>query len=568
VHAAEEFESRPAVRHHPSSSLSQFLRRRGLISRILFLALLFTAELLVISILLDSSSLATATGLTAVIREWGPWALRAIVGVAAIFATFVWLKHRAALDRISLELEELPIAWGRLSFHLVAMAAFAALSWKLYGGSGPGAPTDLLAAGWSVAGVSAILLAALVMLPWTYWVRLIATGGKLWAYAVVTIVLACVAGNYSRSLWQPASWLTFHLVQLLLKPVLGGLIVNPALLALGTARFRVIIAPECSGLEGAGLILAFGIVWLALFRRECRFPQALVLIPAGVVVLFALNAVRIAALVLIGDAGARQIALGGFHSQAGWILFNAVAVGFCVTIRHVPWFTARSFSQASHAPASDGSVAIDNPTAAYLVPFLAILAAGMIATATSGGFEWLYPLRMLAAAAALWMFRNSYAGLKWDASWFGVAAGGLVFVAWIALDRVGGRSSEHGIPAALLAASPWARSAWMAVRATAAVTTVPVAEELAFRGFLMRRLIAPDFGAVSPPRVTWFALVASAVVFGLLHGGQWIAGAIAGVVFGLVWKRRGSIGDAVAAHATANALLAAYVLTYGQWHLW
>lgn len=589
MRAAEEFKPGPAVQQRDWTSFRELLHRRGLVPRILFLALLFSAELLVISVALDGSSLATAVGLAAILRDWGPWVLRAIVGAAVLFATFAWLTHRATLDRISLELEELPIGWWRLLFHFVAMAAFAAVSWKLYrlggaplSGGSAGGPTNLLAAEWLAAGVGGILLAALAILPSTYWSRLIASDGRLWSYVLVVVLLACVAGNYSRSLWRPASWLTFHLVQLLLKPIFDGLIVNPALLAIGTARFRVIISPECSGIEGAGLILAFGIVWLLLFRRECRFPQSLVLIPAGVVVLFLLNATRIAALVLIGDAGARQIAAGGFHSQAGWILFNAVAAGFCVTIRNVPWFTSGSPASASRAVASAGlagrgvpsenatleSAKADNPTAAYLVPFLAILAAGMLATAASGGFEWLYPLRIIAAAAALWFYRRHYAGLNWAVSWFGVVAGVLAFAAWIALDRAGGQSSEHGIPAALLAASPWARSAWMALRAVAAVTTVPLAEELAFRGFLMRRLIAPDFEMVSAPRVTWFAVATSAVVFGLLHGSQWIAGAITGVVFGLVWKRRGSMGDAVAAHVTANALLAAYVLTYGQWHLW
>jgi len=28
------------------------------------------------------------------------------------------------------------------------------------------------------------------------------------------------------------------------------------------------------------------------------------------------------------------------------------------------------------------------------------------------------------------------------------------------------------------------------------------------------------------------------------------------------------MGDAVAAHATANALLAAYILTYNRWQFW
>jgi hypothetical protein len=33
-------------------------------------------------------------------------------------------------------------------------------------------------------------------------------------------------------------------------------------------------------------------------------------------------------------------------------------------------------------------------------------------------------------------------------------------------------------------------------------------------------------------------------------------------------RRRGDLGDAVLAHATTNALLAAYVLATGNWALW
>ena len=150
-----------------------------------------------------------------------------------------------------------------------------------------------------------------------------------------------------------------------------------------------------------------------------------------------------------------------------------------------------------------------------------------------------------------------------------MASGVGVFLAWIAIDRLwNGASSGVGEPSALLAASPFVRTAWIALRAAAAITTVPLAEELAFRGFLMRRFMSADFETISLQRVTWFALIASSVVFGLLHGGLWIAGIFAGLVFGLVLKRKGSMGDAVAAHALANAMLAAYVLYYGKWQLW
>ena len=60
----------------------------------------------------------------------------------------------------------------------------------------------------------------------------------------------------------------------------------------------------------------------------------------------------------------------------------------------------------------------------------------------------------------------------------------------------------------------------------------------------------------------------SSLAFGILHGERWLAGTLAGIVYAGVYLRRGSIGDATAAHATTNALIAAAVLGAGQWHLW
>ncbi len=43
---------------------------------------------------------------------------------------------------------------------------------------------------------------------------------------------------------------------------------------------------------------------------------------------------------------------------------------------------------------------------------------------------------------------------------------------------------------------------------------------------------------------------------------------LAGLAFGLILVRRGRLGEAVAAHATANALIALSVLAADQWQLW
>ena len=142
------------------------------------------------------------------------------------------------------------------------------------------------------------------------------------------------------------------------------------------------------------------------------------------------------------------------------------------------------------------------------------------------------------------------------------------FVLWIGLDRLMGGPVATAMPDALSASSAAARITWISFRVLAATITVPIAEELAFRGFLLRRLVSADFESVPFTRFTWFALVVSSVLFGVLHGSLWFAGILAGLLYSFAVIRRGRIGEAVAAHATTNALLAAYVLLYGAWHLW
>ena len=89
---------------------------------------------------------------------------------------------------------------------------------------------------------------------------------------------------------------------------------------------------------------------------------------------------------------------------------------------------------------------------------------------------------------------------------------------------------------------------------------IAVPEELFFRGW-MQNLLERRIGQ------RW-ALMVTAVVFGLAHGALWLPGIVAGLAYGLLVMRRGHLGEAVAAHATTNALIAVSVLLWGQWQLW
>ena len=541
----------------PSSSLS-------LAYRIPFLAFLFAGELALLSVWRFHTTQAVATK-----HDWAALFLRSVVCFAVIFVPFGYLKNRASLDAIDAQARGIGhtgISWRFLAAHLVAMVAGVKLSTWLYLEGGL-RKADLLSASWLAIWGLAFSFAALAFLSWPVWVQLARKTFHLWAYAAIALVSAIAAGPYlQRWLWEPglAVQLTLRLTKIILSPFVLVTTADASRALLGTANFRVEILPGCSGVEGIGLVLAFVTLWLIVFRKECRFPQSLLLIPFGLVLIFFLNAVRIAALILIGDAGASDIAVNGFHSQAGWIAFSFVCVGFCAAIQRVPWFSS---AEPVREPADATQ---HNPSAAYLVPFLAIMCASMISGAVKGidGVEWLYPLRFAAAAAALWIFRRSYAELNWKFDWLAPATGACVFAIWIAFDRSTSAASDLAISSALNDSSSAVRGMWLVLRVLAAVVTVPLAEELAFRGFLMRRLISEHFESVSMRRFSWFALLVSSLVFGILHGGFWIAGSVAGILFALLTIRRGRIGDAVIAHATANALLAAYVLTFHQWHLW
>jgi CAAX prenyl protease-like protein len=196
------------------------------------------------------------------------------------------------------------------------------------------------------------------------------------------------------------------------------------------------------------------------------------------------------------------------------------------------------------------------------MPLLALVGVHMATGLFSTGLPLLYPLGILASATMLWRHRGAYSwlsplGWSWQAAALGVAA----FVLWIALEPV----ADPAATAEELAALPLPVAAlWLAFRVLGSVIIVPVAEELAFRGYLQRRVLSADFTAVAFSHFGWASFLVSSTAFGLLHG-RWLAGIVVGMLFALAQYRRGRLTDAVLAHAVANLLVAVYAI---GWHLW
>jgi exosortase E/protease (VPEID-CTERM system) len=529
--------------------------------RIGVLAIVWVIELLALSVWIDTESIAGRRGLLAAIGDWGPQVLSALVATTAATGVLAYVGAGSLLAGVSRNCGGAPIARTLLAAHAAAFVAWVLLTRALFAGT-LGISDDLGAAAWLVAGLATAVVAAVAVIPARRWVELFAATKTVWTFAVLTALAAALLRRFAEELWEPASRATFALVSALVAPLVPGLTIDPANYTIESPAFGVAIAKECSGLEGAGLMLLFGGLWLAFFKREYRFPRALILLPAGLAIMWLTNIVRIAALFLIGNAGWGEVAAGGFHSQAGWIAFVTVALGLLVVSHRVAWLRS---DQPVASAANPASAAGD--VEAHLVPLLAIIAAGMLSGALSGTFEWLYPLRVLAALLAFWFFRGHYRSMDWRCDWVAVGAGVVVFAIWRVPDLFGA-AHEAGMPQTLRSSGPAVTALWLLLRTVGGVITVPVAEELAFRGYLMRRLAAANFAQLPFARTPIWAVLVSSAIFGALHGGRFVEGLLAGIVYAWVIRRRGSIGDAAVAHGTTNGLIALGVLLNGEWRYW
>jgi exosortase E/protease (VPEID-CTERM system) len=508
--------------------------------------------------------------------------------VVLLFFGRGWLKR--------MRWSALPVRKRWVTSHLVALLLFGATTAYFKSFTYPSERIQVEALwAWCICFGLILVTLAGILFGLRELVRLLRGLGGAWGLAALCSALLLGVGSLLKIAWSAQDSRLGRLLQMAtLRGVAGllslfyhGVVFDPTHYLVGTAGFKVEVEYLCSGIEGLALILSLTVCWLIYTRRELRMGRALLLVPLSLVLIWLLNLVRLATLIAIGNAGYPAVALGGFHSQVGWILLCGVALGFMLTVNNVGWFrrhTSDSLQPLAPLP-NNGIFAQSNSAAVYLLPFLTILAAGLLSQSVSDGFEWLYVLRLIGAAAVFYAYRRYYCQLDWRFSWLGIVAGVVVFVLWIWLDRVmagegslrkllGGHAVSDNsvvltsIGEGLARLSRGQRVVWIAVRAIAAVITVPLAEELAFRGFVARRMVSPNIEEVSYRSLSLTAVLASSLIFGILHGRMWFAGLLAGTIFALVAKLRGRLGEAVAAHATANLLIALWVITRGDYSLW
>ncbi|MEW2915369.1 exosortase E/protease, VPEID-CTERM system [Leisingera sp. JC11] len=347
---------------------------------------------------------------------------------------------------------------------------------------------------------------------------------------------------------QALTRLTFQGVSLVFSAAGTEISALPGERIIGLNDFAVRIASSCSGAEGVALMTVFMAIYAVLTRPALRMgPYWLVLFPLAVSVSWIFNIFRISGLVWLGAHVSPELAVDGFHSYAGWLLFSLLAFAVLAAAHNMPLLqttAAAPGAAAGTAPPPAPSLAAD-PLFARIVPFILFMISGTLTplfweTPSSG-----YPLRAALMLLGLGLFWPALRTFSWRAEPLDWLAGAAVAALWLWTAPESGGSA---------AAAP--DPVWIACRLLGTVLLVPVIEELFFRAYVLERIAG---GPGAPAWRAWAGLAASSLLFAALHG-RWLAGAGAGIVFGLLYLRTRRPGGAVQAHVLANALIAAAAL--------
>jgi len=336
----------------------------------------------------------------------------------------------------------------------------------------------------------------------------------------------------------------------------------------GTSQFHVEIWPACSGYEGMALIISLLLAYCYIQRDVLRISRSLLVIPFACLAMFFLNAIRIAVLIAIGHFYSPELAINGFHLVAGWLNLLAIFIASLALLNLTPYFL---MNPKLYMRDDIGDII-------FLAPLVALITFGLFTKILVTNFDWLYPIPIFICVLILLWCRKYFFFIIERISFFAIIMGVLTFFLWVYLIPVDKNQSlyflQHleNIPVGL-------SLLWLSFRLIGAVLIVPIAEELAFRGFLFPwsmdwftnlltrnaplKPLSQYFNSIS----NFLSLILTSVLFGVLHS-EMLAGSLAGIGFGLVYMHRRKLIDAIAAHAITNALLAIDVIYFGNWSYW
>jgi CAAX protease family protein len=183
---------------------------------------------------------------------------------------------------------------------------------------------------------------------------------------------------------------------------------------------------------------------------------------------------------------------------------------------------------------------------------------------------WIFPAQTILCGALVFYFRREYEFRAWRHPLFTIGIATVVFIIWISPQQFLGFAARNvGFDPGLFATMPAAYWGTVCFRFLRLVVVVPLVEEIFWRGFLLRYLIAEKFEDVPLGKFSWLSFSAVTLAFCFSHSASdRVAALITGMLYNCVAYRTKSLTSCILAHALTNLLLGIWIMKTRQWGFW
>lgn len=184
--------------------------------------------------------------------------------------------------------------------------------------------------------------------------------------------------------------------------------------------------------------------------------------------------------------------------------------------------------------------------------------------------HWIYPVQTIVCGFLLWRFWSCYGLRKPEKIGLDLFVAILVLALWISPQAfLGFPRRDDGFNPSLFENNPALFCAVVAMRFVRLVVVVPLAEEIFWRGFLLRYIVHDDFKKVPLGQFSWLSFGVVTVAFAAAHRpADWPAALATSALYNLILYRTRSLSSCVLAHAITNLGLGVYVMLTRQWGFW
>jgi CAAX prenyl protease-like protein len=212
---------------------------------------------------------------------------------------------------------------------------------------------------------------------------------------------------------------------------------------------------------------------------------------------------------------------------------------------------------------------------AYVTPMAVFLGLIWVGTQSKSLYPAAYVARAVIVAGLLAYFWRHYTKIRWNYWWLGAIVGVIGIVQWVGMQSwlanhfAWFKPDPDAFNPFATFKSPAVTYAFIAVRIASAVLVVPVMEELFWRDYLWRQILAPnDFKLAGVGEFDWTPFLVVPLVFATVHGAWWPTAIVWALMIGGLLVYTKSLGACIIAHSVTNLLLAVYVLKEHAWYLW